>query len=436
MLTLFLIACQPHDRRGTGDVEAGRDYLLYGDYVGGGIPADFYFSIVGEDPSNVLERTGRAARVSRTFNLFEAANGVEVVGGITCLGCHGSMLDGTFVIGRGETLRDYSADESFLFSVARTGIQNTYGIDSPEYEAFRPWARGGQVVAPDIVAPFAGPNPAFSVERAAVAWRDPETLAWQDQPVFQVPELVMAGDVPPWWNVRKKTRLYYTAMGGGDLATLISQVSMVGLETREQFDGIADRMVDVLAYIDSLEPPPFPDPVDTALADEGRAVFEGTCSRCHGTYGDDPTYPEVVVPFAEVGTDPVYGQAFGGEFGDWLRASHMFSREDWPAEPYESDGYIAPPLDGVWATGPYLHNGSVPDLHTLLDSTTRPTRWKRLPGVDRERVGHAWATVSPDDDDPWIHDTTLPSFGNGGHTYGDALSAGDRTAVIEYLKTL
>ena len=35
-----------------------------------------------------------------------------------------------------------------------------------------------------------------------------------------------------------------------------------------------------------------------------------------------------------------------------------------------------------------------------------------------------------------IYDTTKPGYGNGGHTYGDALSADDRAALLEYLKTL
>jgi hypothetical protein len=35
-----------------------------------------------------------------------------------------------------------------------------------------------------------------------------------------------------------------------------------------------------------------------------------------------------------------------------------------------------------------------------------------------------------------IYDTTLPGYSNGGHTYGDPLTEGERTAVIEYLKTL
>src|SRR4051812_39476570 len=40
-----------------------------------------------------------------------------------------------------------------------------------------------------------------------------------------------------------------------------------------------------------------------------------------------------------------------------------------------SEGYIAPILSGVWATAPYLHNGSVPTLAALLWPETRPVRF-------------------------------------------------------------
>ena len=36
-----------------------------------------------------------------------------------------------------------------------------------------------------------------------------------------------------------------------------------------------------------------------------------------------------------------------------------------------------PPLDGVWATAPYLHNGSVPTLEAVLKSSDRPALWQR-----------------------------------------------------------
>ena len=35
-----------------------------------------------------------------------------------------------------------------------------------------------------------------------------------------------------------------------------------------------------------------------------------------------------------------------------------------------------------------------------------------------------------------IYDTSQLGYGNGGHTYGDALTQEERLAVIEYLKTL
>jgi hypothetical protein len=35
-----------------------------------------------------------------------------------------------------------------------------------------------------------------------------------------------------------------------------------------------------------------------------------------------------------------------------------------------------------------------------------------------------------------VYDTTKPGRGNGGHTFGDELTEAERTALIEYLKTL
>jgi hypothetical protein len=101
-------------------------------------------------------------------------------------------------------------------------------------------------------------------------------------------------------------------------------------------------------------------------------------------------------------------------------------------------GYVAPPLDGVWATAPYLHNGSVPTLEDLLQSKQRPTYWSRSgksTDYDYQKVGWHYQTVQDAKGD-WTFDTTLPSYGNQGHYFGDKFSKEERTAVIEYLKTL
>ena len=62
---------------------------------------------------------------------------------------------------------------------------------------------------------------------------------------------------------------------------------------------------------------------------------------------------------------------------------------------------------------------------------------------DTLRVGWKHETI-PEPVDPklsehearFIYDTSRNGLGNGGHTFGDKLSGDDRTAVIEYLKTL
>jgi hypothetical protein len=114
-------------------------------------------------------------------------------------------------------------------------------------------------------------------------------------------------------------------------------------------------------------------------------------------------------------------------------------------------GYQAPPLDGLWATAPYLHNGSVPTLHALLDSSSRPRRFTRPPSTefehyDTNHVGWNSAEVSADElastarRSPFlakfIVDTSRFGMGNGGHTFGDDLSEDERMDLIEYLKTL
>ena len=103
-------------------------------------------------------------------------------------------------------------------------------------------------------------------------------------------------------------------------------------------------------------------------------------------------------------------------------------------------GYVAPPLDGIWATAPYLHNGSVPTLESLLNSTLRPRYWARSGRSDDynlDAVGWNFEVLSkPGRKAPWLYRTDLPGYGNQGHTYGDALSASERRAILEYLKTL
>jgi mono/diheme cytochrome c family protein len=213
----------------------------------------------------------------------------------------------------------------------------------------------------------------------------------------------------------------------------------------EESRAIDGYFTDIAAYIKTITPPAYPFPIDQALAGRGRPVFEATCARCHGTYGETPTYPNRLLSTLEVGTDPLLASGtaqFGKPFVDWFASSFYGELSRLAPE----QGYVAPPLDGIWATAPFLHNGSVPTLAVLLDSSQRPRYWTRsfvTTDYDTSGVGWNFDVVGHGKDaeqDPRtkadIYDTTRLGYSNAGHTFGDALTPEDRAAVIEYLKTL
>jgi hypothetical protein len=98
--------------------------------------------------------------------------------------------------------------------------------------------------------------------------------------------------------------------------------------------------------------------------------------------------------------------------------------------------YKARPLDGIWATAPYLHNGSVPNLDELLQPASKRSKSFSI-GVrtfDPEHVG--FVTDSPGF--PKL-DTTALGNSNAGHEgteYGTDMSDQERRQLLEYLKTL
>jgi len=261
-------------------------------------------------------------------------------------------------------------------------------------------------------------------------------------------------DAPAWWNIRKKSKLYVDAFAPKNHRILM-QFMLIPRNDRETIYSWEDDFRDVLAYIDSLEPPAYPRPVDEPLAERGRVVFEANCSECHGTYSSPggrgsrrtaaDTYPQRVVPIAELGTDPVRLQALSVANREHLKSTWMtdYGRDETIVDP---GGYVAPPLDGVWATAPYFHNGSVPTLWHVLRPRQRPKMWRRDragDAYDRTRIGLAveeFKSVPRDASSASarreIVDTSKHGKSAAGHDYPDALTEGEKRAVLEYLKTL
>lgn len=252
-------------------------------------------------------------------------------------------------------------------------------------------------------------------------------------------------DAPPWWYFYKRPSLYIDGFAEKGHRGLM-QFMLIPENGPEFFRNHENDFRDVFAYLSSLRPPKYPGSIDASLAEQGRGLFEKHCSECHGTYGESWSYPNRRVPIEEIGTDPVRLHALTVD-GRRKYAQSWFAHGGESAEQstvVDPDGYVAPPLDGVWASAPYFHNGSVPTLWHVLHPEQRPTIWRRtVDEMDEQRVGLRFETA---DKVPLIgtdvavrrsyFDTNRHGKSNAGHDYPLTLNDAERRAVLEYLKTL
>jgi hypothetical protein len=155
-----------------------------------------------------------------------------------------------------------------------------------------------------------------------------------------------------------------------------------------------------------------------------------------------------MVEIDDVGTDRVRLDGITKKFRDYYKTTWFTDKGKQVGR--DPKGYIAPPLDGVWASAPYLHNGSVPTLWAVLNVRQRPTLWKAVrdgdpkASYDLTNVGLALepniAAIPGDatsSERRRFYDTSIEGQSNVGHTYPDKrLSPTEKRAVLEYLKTL
>lgn len=338
-----------------------------------------------------------------------------------CLLCHGGAIFDQSYVGLGNTALDFQA---FYEEVAGPGNRRV-----------RP--------------PFTFTNVRGTVEAGAMSvfllgYREPDLslrLVRRDLDLHDD----LCEDTPAWWLFRKKKTMYYT--GGADTRSsrALMQFMMGPLNFPSAFHKAEEDFKNIREFLASLTPPKYPLPVDKKRAAEGEVVFQDHCARCHGTYGEKWTYPNKVIPLKEIGTDARRYEGVTMKFGEYY-AKSWFAHD---YKPLASDGYQAPPLDGVWATAPYLHNGSVPTLYHVLNSKARPGVFTRSYRTDREaydeeKVGWKIEVLEKAPDlkamdaieARRIYDTSKVGRSNRGHTYGDKLTEAERLAVIEYLKTL
>jgi hypothetical protein len=237
--------------------------------------------------------------------------------------------------------------------------------------------------------------------------------------------------------------------------------------------------------------------IDAELGKKGAQLFEADCRSCHDMPPFDRTDPAQniarrsfikikPVPSAEIGTDPAYSTAIlgrhvkTGPLADTLfEGKTLVPAADFflatvaavtkkgiehlpPAQRLEYSGYRfypplgnappeaylphepaqkkgnldslkAGPLLGIWATGPFLHNGSVPTLYELLSPPSERSKvfWVGSRVLDTQHLGFRSSEASHH----FRFDTKLRGNGNQGHNYpARGYSPDERLAVIEFLK--
>ncbi len=346
---------------------------------------------------------------------------------INCLSCHGGKVLGKSI----------------------PGLPNShFAMQTFSDEVRLVKARQGKITAIEIAAaafPMGGSNGTTNAVMFGVALgqlRDPELnlRAPETPPSFVHHDM----DAPPWWNVKKKTYLYIDGFAPKSPRALM-QFLLVPQNAGAKFREWEKDFEDLYAWIEQLEPPKYPFEIDQALAAEGQKLFEQSCSDCHGTYGEKWTYPNKLVSIEEVGTDRVRLDSLTPTQRHGYEVS-WFGRGPGEHKKVVTDpgGYVAPPLDGIWASAPYLHNGSVPTLWHLFHSDERPIVWQRTEdGYDTDKVGLEVTTM---DDLPAnvtdarakrrYFNTRLFGKSAQGHAFPDALDESEKRAVMEYLKTL
>jgi len=214
--------------------------------------------------------------------------------------------------------------------------------------------------------------------------------------------------------------------------------------TPEHIDHEAIRRATELLL--DLAPPesPYLNGIDAAAAQRGQAIYMNECQACHGWMDgrrfrfDGERLGYVDVPVSDIGTDRGRFDAFSETVV--AKQHELFKGTEFEFRHFQkTKGYSNLPLDGLWARAPYLHNGSVPNLWSLLKPPAeRPVAFQRGSDIlDPLNGGFEAAPCDPENDSHGVfcYDTRKPGNSNAGHDFGTAHSIEERRDLLEYLKT-
>jgi hypothetical protein len=275
------------------------------------------------------------------------------------------------------------------------------------------------------------------------------------------------------------------------------------LRSKKPEEGLFDSNAHLLnlekveGLLNRLAPPKWPEDVfgkiDQKKAAAGKALFAKNCASCHNSYPYTWTEPNKygkrwiqvgLVPYKYVGTDPgqfedLNAYALTAQFGSQLpppykgkevfpsgelylflqdailekalgklklteaEAVKMHGYRELPLPRPKLDVYKAAPRDGVWATPPFMHNGSVPNLYEMLIPAKERTK-KFYIGREFDPIKVGLDTSGKSG--TFLLDTSLRGNSNQGHSFengphgngiiGPLLTEDQRWALVEYLKSI
>lgn len=438
-----------------------------------------------ETPNPLPYLTEEEKALPMGATLFENENGVGITFG--CAACHTSDLFGVKVVGLtnrfpransffhlGATSAPYI--NSFLFrelTHATEGERRMFVKTKNQLRSVGtkvPEALGLDTSLAQVGLSLSKRNPD--------AWATPSKI-YQNQPRPNGLNRRIADSKPAvWWNLKYKNKWLSdgSIVSGNPVHTNIlwNEIGR-GADLKKLDEWLKNNQApidDLTTAVFATKAPRYEkffgvNSINLEKAKRGEKLFAQSCQKCHGVYEkgwNDPHQDKLTLlekiqttkviyhedtPVKNIGTDPgrYEGMKYFAEDLNRLQISKNLG-----VKVVLQEGYVPPPLVGIWSRWPYFHNNSIPNLCALLTpSSKRPVTYypgaanNRDTDFDQECVGYPIGEKTPEN---WkkkanLFDTRKEGLSNRGHDERifikdgkEIFSSADKKDLIEFLKTL